>query len=129
MSQRERVYEWTDTSVRQTKSGTSISVSSLSRGAVRSEEEGGNMCCILQSGQRQPGCGRTFLLMVSVPFKIVFKRASSYVFSHGAIVVSVFKRVSSYVFTHGAIVVSVFKRVSSYVFTHGVIVVSVFKRV
>ena len=39
---------------------------------------------------------------------------------------SVFKRVSSYVFTHGAIVVSVpFKRVSSYVFTHGAIVVSV----
>ena len=109
---------------------TSISVSSLSRGAVRSEEEGGNMCCILQSGQRQPGCERTFLLMVSVPFKIVFKRASSYVFSHGAIVVSVFKRVSSYVFTHGAKVVSVpFKRVSSYVFSHGAIVVSVFKRV
>ena len=112
-----------DTSVRQSKSGTSISVRSLSRGTVRSEEEGGNICCILYSGERQSGCGSTFLLIVSVPFK----RLSSYVFTHGALVVSVpCKRVSSYVFTHGAIVVSIFKRVSSYVFTHGAIVVSVF---
>ena len=97
-----------DTSVRQSKSGTSISVRSLSRGAVRSEEEERNICCILYSGERQPGCGSTFLLIVSV----LFKRVSSYVFTHGAIVVSVlFKRVSCYVFTHGAIVMSVFKRV------------------